>query len=81
MRADLKRGFLFSMMRRDRREERNKGMSLLFAGFQGRFATMLASESEGTEAVTHLPLCLHFLGCLCMVQSFTKPPHSHAASK
>ena len=56
MRADLKRGFLFSMMRRDRREERNKGMSLLFAGFQGRFATMLASESEGTEAVTHLPL-------------------------
>ena len=27
-------------------------MSLLFAGFQGRFATMLASESEGTEAVT-----------------------------
>ena len=62
MRADLKRGFLFSMMRRDRREERNKGMSLLFAGFQGRFATMLASESEGTEAVTHLPFVSTFLG-------------------
>ena len=56
-------------------------MSLLFAGFQGRFATMLASESEGTDAVTHLPLCLHLLGCLCMVQSLTKPPHSYAASK
>ena len=73
--------FFFSRDRRERGEESNKGMSLLFAGFQGRFATMLASEYEGTEAVTHLPLCLHFLGCLCMVQSFTKPPHSHAASK
>ena len=62
-------------------QDRNKGMSLLFAGFQGRFATMLASESTGTEAVSHSPFCLHFDWCLCKVPSLPRLIILHAASK